>query len=137
MCLQLLQSCHCLTPSLVLSLRERMAVSLDACQQDVSPQHNAGNDGTCSGHTCTGDCHASSGEHPYAQWTLFGPCFPAGLMQDNEDTCRAKESVHLIICKTSVYQTDSKTINKNRLGIIYSVWWLSYRLGNQRIMVQF
>jgi len=58
-------------------------------------------------------------------------------MQDNEDTCKAKEGVHLISYKTSVYQTDSKTINKNRLGIIYSVWWLSYRLGNQGIMVQF
>jgi hypothetical protein len=65
-----------------------MAVSLDACQQDVSPQHNAGNDGTSSGHTYTDDCHASSGERPYAQWILLGLCFLAGLMQDNEDTCK-------------------------------------------------
>jgi len=89
-----------------------MAVSLDACQQDVSPQHNAGNDGTCSGHTCTGDCHASSGERPYAQWTLFGPRFPAGLMQDNEDTCKAKKNVHLISYKISVTKLTPKLLIK-------------------------
>lgn len=64
-----------------------MVVSLDACQQDVFPLHNAGSDGTCNEHTYTDDCHASSSERPYALWTPFDLRFPGGLMQDNEDTC--------------------------------------------------
>jgi hypothetical protein len=64
-----------------------MGVSLDACQQDVSPLHNAGSDGTCNEHTYTDDCHASSSVRPYAQWTPFDLRFPGGLMQGNEDTC--------------------------------------------------